>query len=111
MKGPAVNGSMDLVPSLSFLQSKEKEMAIMSDPSKSHGAGDGVDVPDTVSTISDHVEEAYTKETTHDPVFGAVTEDGPNYRNVCVLGYIVLILTSNTKLLHSFSSDGLGHLF
>ncbi|GAD95441.1 amino acid transporter, putative [Paecilomyces variotii No. 5] len=67
-------------------------------PSKGHDVGDGVDVPDTVSAISDHIEEAYTKETTHDAVFGEVTEDGPNYRNLGWLGTSVLMMKTQIGL-------------
>ncbi|OGM47158.1 amino acid transporter [Aspergillus bombycis] len=64
------------------------------DPSTIHTKGKLEDEPDAL-----HLEKGeIVGEVTHDPVFGEITDEGPNYRNVGFLGTVVLMMKTQIGL-------------
>ncbi|GAB1210301.1 hypothetical protein APSETT445_009092 [Aspergillus pseudonomiae] len=64
------------------------------DPSIIHTKGKLEDEPDAL-----HLEKGeLVDDVTHDPVFGEITEEGPNYRNVGFLGTVVLMMKTQIGL-------------
>ncbi|ETS74719.1 hypothetical protein PFICI_13203 [Pestalotiopsis fici W106-1] len=72
----------------------------MSDTTKEHEAkGDGQDIYPAPSHGVGHIGESLEpKATTHDAVFGEITEGGPNYRNVGWIGTSVLMMKTQIGL-------------
>ncbi|KAF7533661.1 hypothetical protein G7054_g6862 [Neopestalotiopsis clavispora] len=72
----------------------------MSDMPKEHEAkGDGQSIYPAASHQVGHIGETLEpRATTHDAVFGEITEDGPNYRNVGWIGTSVLMMKTQIGL-------------